>query len=142
MNSGDPERDPLETIHLLEADHDRRKENVDGTRRESDPPIVVRDGRTDHKAKGRAERQDGQSTHARERNTPAQSVSRTLSALRAKAERDPKHRFRALGRLLDRRMLGEAFRHLNTRRPPGSTGFVMRSMRRTFKSIWKTWKPV
>ena len=48
---------------------------------ESDPPIVVRDGRTDHKAKGRADVHRGQSTHAGERKAPRKSVSSTLSAL-------------------------------------------------------------
>lgn len=122
LNSGDPEREPLEEIYLLKDACIRRKEEAERAPRESDPPIVVRDGRTDHKAKGRAERQDGQSTHARERNTPKQSVSRTLSALRAKAEQDPKHRFRALSRLLDRQMLREAFTRLKRKASPGIDG--------------------
>jgi group II intron reverse transcriptase/maturase len=49
-------------------------------------------------------------------------VSRTLSALRAKAEQNPKHRFRALSRLLDRRMLGEAFKCLKRKAAPGIDG--------------------
>jgi group II intron reverse transcriptase/maturase len=49
-------------------------------------------------------------------------VSRTLSALRAKAEKDPKHRFRALSRLLDRQMLLEAFGRLKRRAAPGIDG--------------------
>jgi group II intron reverse transcriptase/maturase len=49
-------------------------------------------------------------------------VSRTLSALRAKAERDPKHRFRALSRLLDRQMLREAFMRLKRKAAPGIDG--------------------
>ncbi len=39
------------------------KEGIRVGGEESDSPIVVRDGRTDHKAKGRAERQREQSTH-------------------------------------------------------------------------------
>ncbi len=35
---------------------------------ESDPPIVVRDGKTDHTAKRWADRQRGHSTHARDCN--------------------------------------------------------------------------
>jgi len=37
----------------------------------------------------------------------SKSVSSTLSALRAKAGKDRKYRFRSLARLLDRQMLGE-----------------------------------
>ncbi len=52
--------------------------------RESDPPGVVSDGSAVHKAKGRAEGQSGQSTHARERNTPGfvqQAVAMILGAI-------------------------------------------------------------
>jgi RNA-directed DNA polymerase len=49
-------------------------------------------------------------------------VSSTLSALRAKAEQDPKHRFRAPSRLLDRQMLGEAFASLRHKAAPGIDG--------------------
>ena len=73
-------------------------------------------------AKGLAGEQSGQSTHARERNTPAQSVSRTLSALRVKAQEEPGHRFRGLARLLDRQMLGEAFGNLKRKASPGIDG--------------------
>ena len=90
--------------------------------RESDLPIVVSDGNAVHKAKGRAEGQSGQSTHARERNTPKRSVSSTLSALGAKARREPGHRFRGLARLLDRQMLGEAFARLRKGAAAGIDG--------------------
>lgn len=73
-------------------------------------------------AKGLAGEQCGQSTHARERTTPAQSVSRTLSALEAKARRDPEHRFRGLARLLDREMLEESFGSLKRTASPGIDG--------------------
>jgi len=49
-------------------------------------------------------------------------VSRTLSALGTKAEKDPKHRFRSLARLLDRQMLAGAFRKLKRRAAPGIDG--------------------
>lgn len=49
-------------------------------------------------------------------------MSRTLSALRAKAAKDPKHRFRALSRLLDRQMLAEAFKGLKRKAAPGIDG--------------------
>jgi len=49
-------------------------------------------------------------------------VSRTLSALGTKAEENPEHRFRSLARLLDRQMLGEAFRKLKRRAAPGIDG--------------------
>jgi len=55
------------------------------TGEESDLSIVVRDGKTDHKAKGRAGLQSDESTHARERKAPIRSVSSTLIALRTKA---------------------------------------------------------
>lgn len=94
----------------------------------------MRDGNTDHTptprlrragtAKERAERQSGQSTHARERNTPTTSVSRTLSALRDKAAREPEHRFRGLSRLLDYQMLKEAFALLKRKAAPGIDGMV------------------
>lgn len=104
------------------AGRGQRQEDATGARRESDPPIVVRDGRADHMAKGRAEGQRGQSTHARERITPIRSVSSTLSALGAKARRDPDHRFRGLARLLDRQMLGEAFAGLRKGAAAGIDG--------------------
>jgi len=124
LNSGGPGRKPAEAIHPPKAGCDQRKEDTVRTLRESDPLVVVRDGRTDHMAKGWEERQSGQSTHARERITPIQSVSRTLSALRAKAELYPKHRFRALGRLLDLQMLREAFMCLKRKASPGIDGMV------------------
>ena len=56
------------------------KEGVEWSGKESDPPIVVRDGRTDHMAKGRAERQSKQRTHVGRRMLPV-SVSSYLLAL-------------------------------------------------------------
>jgi len=124
LNSGSPASAPLETIWLQRINDYQRNEGVAKEARDSDPPIVVRDGNADHMAKGRAERQSGQSTHARERNTPKESVSRTLSALRAKAEQDPEHRFRGLSRLLDHQMLREAFARLKRKAAPGIDGMV------------------
>ena len=68
--------------------------------RESDPSIVVGDGRADHRAKGWAGEQSWQSTHAGARKAPQQSVSRSLLALRQKAVAEPKHRFRSLYRMI------------------------------------------
>lgn len=124
LNSGSPASTPLETIWLQRINDFQRNEGVAKEARDSDPPIVVGDGNADHMAKGRAERQRGQSTHARERNTLDQSVSRTLSALRAKAEREPEHRFRGLSRLLDHQMLREAFARLKRKAAPGIDGMV------------------
>jgi RNA-directed DNA polymerase len=124
LNSGSPVSAPLETIWLQRINDFQRNEGVAKEARDSDPSIVVGDGSADHMAKGRAERQSGQSTHARERNTPAQSVSRTLSALRDKAAREPGHRFRGLSRLLDHQMLREAFAHLKRKAAPGIDGMV------------------
>jgi len=69
-----------------------------------------------------AQRQGKDSTHVRDRNTPTSNVSRSLFALRAKAKGDPKHRFRALARLLDRELLTEAFQRLKRRASPGIDG--------------------
>ena len=122
LNSGRPAPHPLEEIYLQRINDFQRKEGVAKGARESDPPIVVRDGNTDHTAKGRAEMQRGHSTHARGTNTPENGVSSTLSALGTKAEEAPEHRFRSLARLLDRQMLGEAFRRLKRRAAPGIDG--------------------
>jgi len=132
LNSGDPAAPSVEAIYLQRTNDFQPKEGIANSRRESDPPIVVRDGNTDHTsspgdsgagtARGRAGMQSGQSTHARGRNTPDQSVSRSLSALGTKAEKAPEHRFRSLARLLDRRMLGEAFRRLKRKAAPGIDG--------------------
>lgn len=122
MNSGDPGAEPLLGEIRVAAKDLQRSEGVFGGNRGSDPPIVVGDGRADHKAKGRAEGHRGYSTHARERSTPIRSVSSTLSALRAKASKDRKHRFRSLARLLDRQMLGEAFARLSKSAAAGMDG--------------------
>jgi hypothetical protein len=81
LNSGGPGANPLSRAIWRAATGLQRNEGVGGGDRESDSPIVVRDGRADHTAKGRAERQRGHSTHARERIIPNTSVSRTLSTL-------------------------------------------------------------
>jgi group II intron reverse transcriptase/maturase len=49
-------------------------------------------------------------------------VSRSLSALRTKAEKAPKHRFRDLYRLIDKELLREAFHSLKKRAAPGIDG--------------------
>jgi hypothetical protein len=56
------------------------EEGAGGCEEESDPPIVVRDGRADHMAKGRAERQREHSTHRGRRLLPA-TVHSTLLAI-------------------------------------------------------------
>ena len=78
-------------------------------------------------AKGQAQRQREDSTHVRDRNTPTSNVSRSLFALRAKAKKDPKHRFRALARLLDRELLAEAFHRLKRKASPGIDGVTYAS---------------
>jgi len=122
LNSGGPEPLPMESVYLHGVPRDRHHGDTRKGHRESEPPIVVRDGKADHMAKGMVGEQRGQSTHARERNTPTQSVSRTLSALEAKAREDPKHRFRGLARLLDRQMLEESFGNLKRKASPGIDG--------------------
>lgn len=90
----------------------------------SDRPIVIGDGKAVHKVKEPAEVQSEQSTHAGERNTPRQSVSRTLHALREKARREPKHKFRGLARLIDVSMLVRSFHELKRKAAPGVDGVV------------------
>ena len=134
LNSGGPVPHSMESIYLQGDPHDRHQGDLLGRNRESEPPIVVGDGKAVHrpphpsgavdKAKGLVGEQSGQSTHARDRNTPAQSVSRTLSALRAKAQKEPGHRFRGLARLLNREMLSEAFGNLKRKASPGVDGVV------------------
>lgn len=122
LNSGRLVPTPVEEIYLQRINDFQPQEGIAKGAQESDLPIVVRDGSTDHTAKGQAGMQRGQSTHARGTNILDSGVSRTLSALGTKAEKDPKHRFRSLARLLDRQMLGEAFRRLKRRAAPGIDG--------------------
>ena len=122
LNSGGPASTPQEAIWLQRANDLQRNEGIVRGSRESDPPIVVRDGNADHMAKEWADGQRGQSTHARERNTPGSSVSRSLSALSEKARTARKHRFRSLSRLLDREMLRESFHALKRKAAPGIDG--------------------
>lgn len=89
---------------------------------ESDPPIVVRDGKTDHMAKGRADGQRNQSTDARGKNVPTRSVSSTLIALNRKAIEDKNHRFKDLYRLIDLQMLYTSYRSLQRNAAPGVDG--------------------
>ena len=112
----------MEEIYLQRINDFQPQEGSAKEAQESDPPIVVRDGRTDHKAKWQAGMQSGQSTHVRGTNTPDNDVSRTLSALGTKAGENPEHRFRSLARLLDRQLLGEAFSKLKRRASPGIDG--------------------
>lgn len=122
LNSGRLTASADEEIYLQRPNDFQPTEGVAKSCQDSDLSIVVGDGNTDHKAKGQAGMQSGQSTHARGRNTLEESVSRTLSALGTKAGNEPEHRFRGLARLLDRRMLGEAFRRLKRKAAPGIDG--------------------
>lgn len=124
LNSGRLTAPVVEEIYLQRPNDFQPTEGVARSRQESDLPIVVGDGNAVHMAKDQAGMQRGQSTHVRGRNTLDESVSRTLSALGIKAGREPEHRFRGLARLLDRRMLGEAFRRLKRKASPGIDGVV------------------
>jgi len=73
-------------------------------------------------AKGRAGSQRGHSTDATGRTAPKQSISRTLTALNRKAEKEPKHRFRSLYRLIDSQMLHDSFHRLKRSASPGVDG--------------------
>jgi group II intron reverse transcriptase/maturase len=122
LNSGRLAAPVVEEIYLQRPNDFQPTEGVAKSHQESDLPIVVRDGNADHTAKGQAGMQRGQSTHAGGRKTLDSCVSRTLSALGTKAEKEPEHRFRGLARLLDRQMLGEAFRRLKRKAAPGIDG--------------------
>lgn len=98
------------------------KEETNEGVEESDPPIVVRDGRTDYMAKERAEGQRSQSTHAGGKNVPRQSVSRTLTALNRKAKEDKEHQFQDLYRMIDLQMLYTSYRSLKKKASPGVDG--------------------
>ena len=101
---------------------DQLKEGRAACREESDSAIVVRDGRTDHKAKGWAERNRSQSTHATGRNAPVKSVSSALTALNRKAAENPKYRFKDLYRQLNLQALYESFSQLKKNAAPGVDG--------------------
>ena len=104
------------------GNHDQLKEGAIGAE-ESDPKIVVRDGKTDHMAKIRAGEHRNESTHAKERNVPIiKSVSSSLIALNQKAQRDKKHRFRNLYGLLNLQALYESFASLKKNAAPGLDG--------------------
>lgn len=122
LNSGGPGAEPPRSVSHEAASGSQRNEETEWGDRESDLLIIVGDGRTDHMAKERADGHRGQSTHARKRNTSIKSVSSTLSALRAKAGKDRKHRFRSLARLLDWQMLAEAFGRLRQNAAAGVDG--------------------
>ena len=57
LNSGGPESAPAEAARRPTANGDQPQGDVTWTFRESDPPIVVRDGNAGHKAKERAGKQ-------------------------------------------------------------------------------------
>ena len=105
-----------------EGNLDQLNEGGIGGVQESDSPIVVRGGRTDHEAKGWTGKHRSQSTRARGKNVPKRSVSSTLDALNRKAEQEPKHRFRDLYRLIDLQMLYESFGSLKKSAAPGADG--------------------
>ena len=124
LNSGRLIAPADEEIYLQRSNDFQPTGGVAKSGQDSDLPIVVRGGNTDHTAKDQAGMQRGQSTHARGRKTLDQGVSRTLSALGTKAGKEPEHRFRGLARLLDRQLLGEAFRMLKRKAAPGIDGVV------------------
>jgi len=63
LNSGGPECEPAEVGRPPRANCDQPQEDAIWTSRESDPPIVVRDGNAGHRAKGWAWKQRKHSTH-------------------------------------------------------------------------------
>lgn len=106
-----------------ERDNRRQlNEAAEVSARESDPSIVVGDGRADHMAKGGAEGQRLQSTHAAARKAPQQSVSSSLRALEEKARRESAYRFRDLYGMIDDAMLYECYGALRRQAAPGVDG--------------------
>jgi RNA-directed DNA polymerase len=122
LNSGRLVFPPFEPIYLQRANAFQRKEGCASGHQDSDPLIVVGDGSTVHMAKERAEGQSGHSTHARGLSRSGYSVSSSLAALRTKAEKEPKHRFRDLYSLIDGQRLCEAYHLLKKRAAPGIDG--------------------
>lgn len=92
------------------------------SRQESDRSILVGDGSTVHMAKGSTGRQSDQSTRAGEKKVPRQSVFSSLIALRAKASREPGHRFRGLYTMIDETLLRESFHLLRRDAASGVDG--------------------
>ena len=89
---------------------------------ESDSPVVVRDGRTDHMAKRGTVLHRNQSTHAKERKVPRKSVSSTLIALKQKALKEKKHRFRHLYSAINLEMLYKCYYQLKASASAGIDG--------------------
>ena len=98
------------------------------SQQESDRSILVRDGRADHTsaqagmAKGSTGRQRDQSTHAREKNVPTQSVSSSLIALGVKASSEPNYRFSGLYTMINEALLRESFHMLRRSAASGTDG--------------------
>jgi len=107
---------------LLGDRPDQLKEDRVEAGEESDSLGVVRDGRTDHTAKGWTGRQRSHRTHAPGTNAPTRSMSSALAALNRKAGKDRKHRFRDLYRLLDLQALYESYHSLKKHAAPGLDG--------------------
>ena len=74
------------------------KEELNVGGEESDSPIVVGDGKTDHMGKGRTVRLSEQSTDASGKLVPKKSVSSTLLELKGKARLEPEYWFCTLYR--------------------------------------------
>ena len=74
LNSGGPDGGPGHWATRAVDGPAQRKEAGSVSVRESDPPIVVSDGRAGHKAKGRAREQRKQSTYRGTRILPANGV--------------------------------------------------------------------
>ena len=113
-----------DSIKLLGDGPAQLKEDRAEDAEESDPPIVVRDGRTDHMAKERAGKHRSQSTHAKGKKVPRKSVSSALTALNRKAEQEPEYRFRSLYQLINLQALYESFGSLKKSAAPGVDGIT------------------
>lgn len=100
------------------------KEDRQKAEGQSDPSIVLRDGRTDHMGKGGAGGLREQKTNTAGRNVPNKTVRRTLFELNAKAKADRNYRFRSLYREINLTMLYECYHGLSKNAAAGVDGMT------------------
>ena len=127
VQSSDPEHgrpEPFPCCLRAGACNVQPNEGVAGRVRESDPPIVVRDGNTAHMAKGRAEGQRRHRTDAAARR-PRKSVSSSLLALGQKAEAEAGYRFFDLYGMINEGLLIDSFHDLRRSAASGVDGLTV-----------------
>jgi len=88
------------------------------TFRESDHPIILRDGKADHKGKGMTVLCSPQRKHMQIRKAD-QHMQTSLRGIAKRAKKSPKHRFGNLFSLLNEENLSWCFPQLNRKAAPG-----------------------